>query len=336
MDAFKRGHVVVGGTAVLKKKKKGSGRVVPFDAFGWTSVDAGDKLRFSDATGFLGLEVLEGDAAMSFYQAPPGKRKAAEVDEEQADWQEDDDDDADGEQAQVVAPKKKAKKAKKAKKEEETDKVASAHVDAQLQPKLSKKEARKEARQEEVKQEGVRKEAAIEQPQKTFQKKPLPEPEALDMSEWETFGLHPLLIKGLQALRFAQPTSVQAQTLPVALGENRDVIGSAETGSGKTLAFALPIVHKLITRLDAGETISRLQALILTPTRELALQVREHIVAVTAYAPSIRVAAIVGGLSKHKQQRHLDHKPHIVVATPGRLWELMSEMEVRNRVLSLY
>src|SRR5262249_24063639 len=111
-------------------------------------------------------------------------------------------------------------------------------------------------------------------------------------------------------------------------------------GSGKTLAYGLPILHQLLstsTQLptdahaeeeareggNAEDQIKRLRALILTPTRQLALQVAEHLLAVVKQT-SLRVVTVIGGLSPQKQKRLLGRQPEIIVATPGRLWELIS------------
>ena len=121
-----------------------------------------------------------------------------------------------------------------------------------------------------------------------------------------------------------------------AIAEGRDVIGAAATGSGKTLAFGLPILHALATERTpaaaaaaaAGMPPPRtaLAALVLCPTRELALQVSAHLT-VLGRGAGVRVAAIVGGISPEKQARMLRRGPAIVVGTPGRLWELISAGE---------
>jgi ATP-dependent RNA helicase DDX24/MAK5 len=168
-----------------------------------------------------------------------------------------------------------------------------------------------------------------------------PAPELADVSAWAPFGLHPDLLLGLSHLGFATPTRVQAECLPAALREGRDVIGAAATGSGKTLAFGLPILHALARRRSAAASAataaamaagaplpapprSRLRALVLCPTRELALQVASHLSALGRFVGA-RVAPIVGGIAPAKQSRLLGRCPAIVVGTPGRLWELISE-----------
>lgn len=158
---------------------------------------------------------------------------------------------------------------------------------------------------------------------------------------WNELRLHPLLMKSVYRLKFKEPTPIQKACIPAAAHQGKDVIGAAETGSGKTLAFGLPILQRLLEERekadnlltengDAAEKIASrglLRALIITPTRELALQVTDHLKEV-AKGTNIRVVPIVGGMSTEKQERLLKARPEIVVGTPGRLWELMSGAEV--------
>ncbi|KAF9337567.1 ATP-dependent RNA helicase [Linnemannia elongata] len=148
-----------------------------------------------------------------------------------------------------------------------------------------------------------------------------------DISAWKDYNLSPMIENGLKKQKFTKPSQIQEQALPLALA-GRDVIGVAETGSGKTLAFGFPILQCLAQQAAlAKESNSPLNesltALILTPTRELAIQVKDHLVAFTQFTGH-HVVPIVGGMSVQKQTRQLDRNPAIVVATPGRLWELIS------------
>ncbi|XP_072985430.1 DEAD-box ATP-dependent RNA helicase 13 [Typha latifolia] len=151
---------------------------------------------------------------------------------------------------------------------------------------------------------------------------------------WNELRLHPLLIKSIRRLGFKEPTPIQRACIPAAAHQGKDVIGAAETGSGKTLAFGLPILQRL---LEEREKVARLfqedsksnirggplRALVITPTRELALQVSDHLKEAAKFL-DIVVVPIVGGMSSEKQERLLKRRPEIVVGTPGRLWELMS------------
>lgn len=149
---------------------------------------------------------------------------------------------------------------------------------------------------------------------------------------WKDIPLHPRLKRALASLQFTCPTAVQAQTLPPSLGVDgtaRDVVGIAQTGSGKTLAYGLPILQYVLEHTAHSENGDRaLEALVLAPTRELALQVTEHLRAVTeAGGRFANVAAVCGGMSIQKQRRMLEQHggAHIVVATPGRLWDLLRQ-----------
>ncbi|KRX49504.1 putative ATP-dependent RNA helicase DDX47 [Trichinella sp. T8] len=134
------------------------------------------------------------------------------------------------------------------------------------------------------------------------------EKQALSFQE---LGVVPVLCEACKQLNWTEPTKVQIEAIPLAL-QGRDVIGLAETGSGKTAAFALPILQALL------EHPQRLFALVLTPTRELAYQIAEQFEALGACI-GIKVAVIVGGVDMVTQALCLAKKPHVIVATPGRL-----------------
>lgn len=163
--------------------------------------------------------------------------------------------------------------------------------------------------------------------------------------EWNELRLHPLLMKSIHRLGFKQPTPIQKACIPAAAHQGKDVVGASETGSGKTLALGLPILQRLLEEQEkAAEPLAEngeekyaeggiLRALIITPTRELALQVTDHLKEV-AKGTNVRVVPIVGGMSTEKQERLLKARPEIVVGTPGRLWELMSRGE--NHLVELH
>lgn len=116
----------------------------------------------------------------------------------------------------------------------------------------------------------------------------------------------------LEKLGFTEATPIQEQAIPkMILG--LDLIGQAQTGTGKTFAFGIPMVEKTDTSLR------QTQGLILTPTRELTNQVYKEIIKLVKFYPELRVTTIVGGESYEKQFKELDRKPHIIVATPGRI-----------------
>lgn len=142
----------------------------------------------------------------------------------------------------------------------------------------------------------------------------------VDVSAWQKYGVHTSLLRALKHLGFSAPTEIQAKTLPRSL-YGSDIIGAAETGSGKTLAFGIPMLQDIANR--GSSKWESPTGLVLTPTRELAIQVKDHLVAMSRFLRA-RVVAIVGGMAQAKQERLLSTNPDIIVATPGRLWDLVS------------
>ncbi len=130
------------------------------------------------------------------------------------------------------------------------------------------------------------------------------------MSTFDELGLKPELLKALEAAGYESPMMIQTRAIPIAL-EGQDLIGCAQTGTGKTAAFALPILHQL----GKGRCP---QALILAPTRELAIQIGESFEKYGEFLPA-KTATIYGGVAYDSQVRALKHGVDILVATPGRL-----------------
>lgn len=138
---------------------------------------------------------------------------------------------------------------------------------------------------------------------------------------FEEVGLHETIMKGVVAAGYTTPTPIQAQAIPVAVS-GRDIIGCAQTGTGKTAAFVLPMLNRLVAGRNAGK--NRLpRALVVAPTRELALQVEESVRTYGKYT-SIRSQTIYGGVSIEPQIRNMRRGMDIVVATPGRLLDHMN------------
>ncbi len=137
---------------------------------------------------------------------------------------------------------------------------------------------------------------------------------------FDKFNLHPTLIKAIIAIGYETPTLVQDRTIPVAL-EGKDVITSAQTGTGKTAAYAIPILHRLITSKEAAKTNKRIKALIVSPTRELAVQIAKNFKTFGKHS-KIRTAVIYGGTEIDPQKDILSRGIDILVATPGRLLDL--------------
>ncbi|KAM4635037.1 putative ATP-dependent RNA helicase DDX47 [Polymixia lowei] len=132
-----------------------------------------------------------------------------------------------------------------------------------------------------------------------------------EVKTFKDLGITEVLCEACDQLGWKSPTKIQIEAIPVAL-QGRDVIGLAETGSGKTGAFALPILQSLLS------SPQRLHTLVLTPTRELAFQISEQFEALGS-SIGVKCAVIVGGIDMMSQSLVLAKKPHVVIATPGRL-----------------
>lgn len=135
-------------------------------------------------------------------------------------------------------------------------------------------------------------------------------------------GLVDALCKACEQLKWKEPSKIQREAIPLAL-QGKDIIGLAETGSGKTAAFALPILQALL------ENPQRYFALILTPTRELAMQISEQFEALGT-SMGVKCAVIVGGMDMTSQATLLLRKPHIIIATPGRLLDHLTNTKGFN------
>ena len=144
---------------------------------------------------------------------------------------------------------------------------------------------------------------------------------------FESLGLSPALLRAIRERAYLEPTAIQAEAIPAAL-RGVDVLGCAQTGSGKTAAFALPILQRLAdTRRDRPR---RVHALILVPTRELAAQVGDTFRNLAQYLPEpLKIAVLFGGVSINPQMMGLRGGADIVVATPGRLLDLVEHNALR-------
>lgn len=142
-------------------------------------------------------------------------------------------------------------------------------------------------------------------------------------AEWEKLHLSDMILKAIGALKFMAPTPIQVSCIPLIL-DGRDVIGKASTGSGKTLAYGIPIMEQLLSMQPSNLEKRSTSALVLVPTRELAKQIAEHLTAVSLYTP-ISIITLTGGLALSKQLRQLAYGVDVVIATPGRLWEVMQQ-----------
>jgi len=142
------------------------------------------------------------------------------------------------------------------------------------------------------------------------------------MKHFSELKLSRPIMQALEKLEYVQPTPIQVQAIPLVL-EGRDLFGCAQTGTGKTAAFALPILQMISTRAPKPGP-RRIQALILAPTRELAAQIGDSISAYREYL-SIRHVTVFGGVGQKPQVKALQQGTDILVATPGRLLDLMQQ-----------
>ena len=134
--------------------------------------------------------------------------------------------------------------------------------------------------------------------------------------------LSPEILRAIDSMGYTEMTEIQEKTIPVMM-EGRDVIGKAPTGTGKTFAFGIPIMERII------QDDSHIQALIMSPTRELCTQICDDLRSLARYMPEVRVVAAYGGQPIHKQLTALARKPQIVVATPGRLLDHLNRKTIR-------
>jgi ATP-dependent RNA helicase RhlE len=146
-------------------------------------------------------------------------------------------------------------------------------------------------------------------------------------------NLIPAILKALTKENYTTPTPIQEQSIPAVLA-GRDLLGCAQTGTGKTAAFALPIIQLLSEQQGKPSAQRRIRSLILTPTRELALQIDENIKAYSQFT-DIRCSAIVGGVSQKAQERALNQGADIIIATPGRLMDLMNQKHIDLQYVSI-
>lgn len=143
------------------------------------------------------------------------------------------------------------------------------------------------------------------------------------MQSFPDLGLGQNLLKAIENLGFTTPTPIQSQAIPILLSGNRDFIGLAQTGTGKTAAFGLPILA--LNDFSSRET----QSLILAPTRELCVQISNDLQKFSTFTPHAKVVAIYGGANISTQIRQVKNGAQIIVATPGRLIDMISRKAVR-------
>jgi ATP-dependent RNA helicase CshB len=135
------------------------------------------------------------------------------------------------------------------------------------------------------------------------------------MTTFKNYQFKDFIFDTLDKMNFKNPTPIQELVIPLAL-QGKDVIGKSPTGSGKTHAYLLPILNKINTSID------KVQAVILTPTRELATQIYENLVMFQKYDQKLKLRLITGGLDRARMIEKVNNTPHIVIGTPGRIKDI--------------
>ncbi len=143
-------------------------------------------------------------------------------------------------------------------------------------------------------------------------------------------GIHPEFQQSLTNLKISVPTDIQEKTIPIILTKNQDVVALAKTGTGKTAAFGLPLLQLIDT------SNPNIQAVILAPTRELGQQIHANLTAFSSHDSSMSIAAICGGIPIKPQIERLKIETHIVVATPGRLADLVKREAIDIKNISYF
>jgi ATP-independent RNA helicase DbpA len=146
------------------------------------------------------------------------------------------------------------------------------------------------------------------------------------MSRFASLHLSDNLLQNLQLLDFTEPTTIQHQAIPPILA-GKDVAAQAETGSGKTAAYGLPLLQKLDINTH------QVQALIIVPTRELAVQVREELKKLGKHITGLKISAVYGGHKFSEEESSFKHLPQILIATPGRLLDHLTKETIRLQTL---
>ena len=142
------------------------------------------------------------------------------------------------------------------------------------------------------------------------------------MKNFKELGIHKSFVKGLTEMKIVTPTAIQEQVIPILLNNSTDLVGQAQTGTGKTAAFGLPLLQKI------NPNDKNIQGLILAPTRELGQQIAKQLFKFTKYSEKIFTEAVYGGSKIEAQINNLKRPTHIVVATPGRLIDLVNRKAI--------
>ena len=145
---------------------------------------------------------------------------------------------------------------------------------------------------------------------------------------FKELNLRAELISAVEELGYEQPMPVQEQTIPFMLTQTADLVALAQTGTGKTAAFGLPILNMVDVKFN------QVQALVLAPTRELCIQISNDMKGYSRHMPGMHIVPVYGGEDIRKQLKELDRTPQIVVATPGRLIDLIERGKIKLQNIS--
>ncbi|KAL2119672.1 hypothetical protein VTJ04DRAFT_6633 [Mycothermus thermophilus] len=328
-----------------KRQKNNAGkRVVGVDSLPWKTVELPE--MFDDAEGFYGLEEVHGvevvkeGGTVKFVATLPESEDSEEFEgfddppavsdgaPEQEVTAEKGEQSVEGEASAPVESEDSSSK-KPSKAERKAAKAQAQGQETKTPETKPGKPAKEDNTKSSKKEDGkAAKQSAEEDPEletNVFTQAPdlVDEDDDFDMSEWVPLNLSPEIMSCIARLKFSKPTPIQAKAIPEAMN-GHDVIGKAATGSGKTLAFGIPIVEKWLAIRANKQDKKQPIALILSPTRELAHQITDHLKQLCArLTNSPYICSVTGGLAVQKQQRQLE-KADIVVGTPGRLWEVLS------------
>ena len=152
--------------------------------------------------------------------------------------------------------------------------------------------------------------------------------------QFSEFPLHKSILKAVAEERFHKPTLVQQKTIPLVL-EKKNVVVSAQTGTGKTAAFALPIIQLLLDKKETKKVGKKIKSLIITPTRELAIQILENFINYTRYT-DLSTTAVFGGVSLEPQKKIVANGVDILIATPGRLIDLQIQGNINLSGIEIF
>ncbi|KAI9733867.1 MAG: ATP-dependent RNA helicase [Cirrosporium novae-zelandiae] len=312
-------------------------KAVPVNSLAWQAISLPD--RFEDAEGFYGLEEIEGvdvvrDEATGILEFKVKSDKELQKTEQDTGNDDDQDGSADewsgfGDEEEIHEKENEELHPKSILKQSANPTTPDVKVD-------TKKNKKKDSKKEKQLKKASKISTGAPEPTNPFDilEKGDEDEEDADVSAWRPLNLSAATLSSLSKMKFPNPTPIQSQAIPKILA-GHDVIGKASTGSGKTLAFGIPILEYYLElhrddddseKANSENSTRPPLALILSPTRELAHQLTSHLTNLckNAVANFPRIATLTGGLSLQKQQRQLRHAD-VVIGTPGRLWEIISE-----------